>query len=69
MPKSNQERKDKANARMGRARRLRFVPEEKTPKDFLVGEGVLVAVKNPVRTSVAVVTVTLPPPTGVGVAV
>ena len=54
---------------MGRARRLRFIPKEETPKDFLLVEGVLVAVKNPVRTSVVVVTVTLPPPTGDGVAV
>ena len=69
MLKSNQDRKDEANARMGRIRGLIFIPKEETPKDFLVGEGVLVAVKNPVRTSVVVVSMTLTPPTGVGVVV
>jgi len=46
-----------------------FILKERTPKDFLVVVGVLVAVKSPVRTSVVVVTVTLEPPCAVGVAV
>ena len=33
-----------------------------TPSDFLLGEGVAVAVKSPVRTSVVVVVKTLPDP-------
>jgi hypothetical protein len=68
--KSNQDRKEEANvASMAIARRLRFILEEETPKDFLVVVGVLVAVKSPVRTSVVVVTATLAPPTSVEVAV
>ena len=62
----NQDRKGGTNApKMGRSRRLRFILKERTPKDFfLVGVGVLVAVKNPVRTSVLVVMVTLVPANG-----
>jgi hypothetical protein len=68
--KSNQDRKEEANvASMAIARRLRFILEEETPKDFLVVVGVLVAVKSPVRTSVVVVTVTLAPRPSVGVAI
>jgi cell division protein FtsX len=68
MLENNQDRKDEANApRMGRTRRLGFILKEEAPKDFLEGVGVLVAVKNPVSTSV-VVTVTLAPPAAVGVA-
>ena len=70
MLKNNQDRKDEANApRMSGTRMLRLILKEETPKDFLEGVGVLVAVKNPVRTSVVVVTVTLAPPAAVGVAV
>ncbi len=36
--------------------------KERVPKEFLDGLGVAVAVKNPVRISVVVVTVTLPVP-------
>jgi hypothetical protein len=69
MLENNQDRKDEANApRMGRTRRLGFILKEEAPKDFLEGVGVLVAVKNPVSTSVVVVTVTLAPPAAVGVA-
>ena len=39
---------------------LRFSDE--TPRDFLLGEGVAVAVKRPVRTSVVVVVDTEPDP-------
>jgi hypothetical protein len=69
MLENNQDRKDEANApSMGRTRRLEFILKEEAPKDFLEGVGVLVAVKNPVSTSVVVVTVTLAPPAAVGVA-
>ncbi len=69
MLKNNQDKKEEANTpRMGKIRSLRSILKEETPKDFLLGVGVLVAVKNPVRTSVVVVTVTLAP-VAVGVAV
>jgi hypothetical protein len=45
----------------GGTKRLRFNLKEETPKDFLLGLGVLVAVNNPVRTAVVVVTVALAP--------
>jgi hypothetical protein len=70
MLKGTQERNNDANApRTGRTRRSMSIPKERTPKDFLVVVGVLVAVKSPVRTSVVVVTVTLDPPCAAGVAV
>jgi hypothetical protein len=70
MLKSTQKRKEDANApRIGTTRKLTFILKERTPKDFLVVVGVLVAVNSPVRTSVVVVTVTLEPPAAVGVAV
>ncbi len=62
MLKTNQERTNGANApKMVIPRISTFTLIEETPEDFLLGVGVLVAVKNPVRTSVLVVTVTLVP--------
>jgi len=70
MLKNAQKRKEDANApRIGTTRKLMFVRKERTPKDFLVVVGVLVAVNSPVRTSVVVVTVTLEPPAAIGVTV
>ena len=59
MPKSAQERKERpSEAIRGIPMRKVSRVEAGTPDDFLVvGLGVLVAVKSPVRTSVVVVTV------------
>jgi len=70
MLKTNQERTNGANApKMVIPRISTFTLTGETPKDFLLGVGVLVAVKKPVRTSVLVVTVTLVPRAAVADAV